>query len=173
MTVTASASYNGGALEEELATQGWTLGHSPQSLYRSSVGGWLAGAQRLMVEARQADAPAQMAGLWVRRYGSNAALILRIWQAEPSSHEVIGDGELSRAEMIYGVQDEMVRTLADLLVRRTSAFFWEPDGGLSTVHAVADELQRLVPWTDAQRLTEVENYRKLVQQHRPFPIDLR
>ncbi len=42
MTVTASASYNGGTLEDELFAQGWTLAMSPQSLYRSSVGGWIA-----------------------------------------------------------------------------------------------------------------------------------
>jgi alkyldihydroxyacetonephosphate synthase len=42
MTVTADASMNGGALEDALAARGFTLGHSPQSLYRSSVGGWLA-----------------------------------------------------------------------------------------------------------------------------------
>ncbi len=41
MTVRASAGYNGGRLEEELQQRGWTLGHSPQSLHRSSVGGWL------------------------------------------------------------------------------------------------------------------------------------
>lgn len=42
MTVTVTAGVNGGDLEDDLAAQGWTLGHSPQSLYRSSVGGWLA-----------------------------------------------------------------------------------------------------------------------------------
>lgn len=42
MTVTVTAGVNGGDLEDDLAVQGWTLGHSPQSLYRSSVGGWLA-----------------------------------------------------------------------------------------------------------------------------------
>ncbi|WP_255946006.1 FAD-binding oxidoreductase [Streptomyces odontomachi] len=42
MTVRVSAGYNGGQLETELQRQGWTLGHSPQSLHRSSVGGWLA-----------------------------------------------------------------------------------------------------------------------------------
>ncbi|MGL6260842.1 FAD-binding oxidoreductase [Vibrio sp. WXL210] len=42
MTVTADASFNGGDLEDLLAKQGWTMGHSPQSLYRSTVGGWLA-----------------------------------------------------------------------------------------------------------------------------------
>jgi alkyldihydroxyacetonephosphate synthase len=42
MTVAVTAAVNGGDLEDDLAAQGWTLGHSPQSLYRSSVGGWLA-----------------------------------------------------------------------------------------------------------------------------------
>lgn len=42
MTVTATASFNGGALEDLLAERGFTTGHSPQSLYRSSVGGWIA-----------------------------------------------------------------------------------------------------------------------------------
>lgn len=42
LTVEVTAGYNGGRLEDELQAAGWTLGHSPQSLYRSSVGGWLA-----------------------------------------------------------------------------------------------------------------------------------
>lgn len=42
MTVTATCSFNGGDLEDLLSQQGWTMGHSPQSLYRSTVGGWLA-----------------------------------------------------------------------------------------------------------------------------------
>lgn len=42
MTVTATASYNGGTLEDALQERGFTTGHSPQSLYRSTVGGWVA-----------------------------------------------------------------------------------------------------------------------------------
>jgi alkyldihydroxyacetonephosphate synthase len=42
LTVEATASHNGGALEDALNERGWTLGHSPQSLYRSTVGGWVA-----------------------------------------------------------------------------------------------------------------------------------
>lgn len=41
LTVEVSTGYNGGKLEDELHAQGWTLGHSPQSLYQSTVGGWL------------------------------------------------------------------------------------------------------------------------------------
>lgn len=42
LTVTVSAAQPGGLLEDELQRRGFTLGHSPQSLYRSTVGGWVA-----------------------------------------------------------------------------------------------------------------------------------
>ncbi|MGP0051057.1 MAG: FAD-binding oxidoreductase [Solirubrobacteraceae bacterium] len=42
LTVTVPASRNGGELESKLNAVGYTLGHCPQSLHRSSVGGWLA-----------------------------------------------------------------------------------------------------------------------------------
>ncbi|HBR62747.1 MAG TPA: FAD-binding oxidoreductase [Rhodobacteraceae bacterium] len=42
MHVTVEAGKNGGDLENLLQKQGLTLNHSPQSLYRSTVGGWLA-----------------------------------------------------------------------------------------------------------------------------------
>jgi alkyldihydroxyacetonephosphate synthase len=42
LMVTVSASQPGGELEDELQRRGFTLGHSPQSLYRSTVGGWVA-----------------------------------------------------------------------------------------------------------------------------------
>jgi alkyldihydroxyacetonephosphate synthase len=42
LLVTTSANYLGSDLEDRLAARGYTLGHSPQSLLRSTVGGWLA-----------------------------------------------------------------------------------------------------------------------------------
>jgi alkyldihydroxyacetonephosphate synthase len=42
MLVTVEAGKNGGELEDELAKQGLSLCNSPQSLYRSTVGGWVA-----------------------------------------------------------------------------------------------------------------------------------
>lgn len=40
--VTVEAGMMGGRLEEWLGAQGWTLGHYPQSLHISTVGGWVA-----------------------------------------------------------------------------------------------------------------------------------
>lgn len=42
LTVTAGAGWNGGDLEAVLREEGLTLGNSPQSLHRSTVGGWVA-----------------------------------------------------------------------------------------------------------------------------------
>lgn len=41
LMVTVSANYRGSDLEDKLNQAGYTLGHSPQSLLRSTVGGWL------------------------------------------------------------------------------------------------------------------------------------
>jgi alkyldihydroxyacetonephosphate synthase len=40
--ITAGAGTKGGELEEELALRGFTLGHYPQSLHISTLGGWIA-----------------------------------------------------------------------------------------------------------------------------------
>jgi alkyldihydroxyacetonephosphate synthase len=42
LIVRAEAGVNGGDLEDHLRARGYTLNHSPQSLYRSTVGGWFA-----------------------------------------------------------------------------------------------------------------------------------
>jgi alkyldihydroxyacetonephosphate synthase len=42
LMATVSANFLGSDLEDRLAACGYTLGHSPQSLLRSTVGGWLA-----------------------------------------------------------------------------------------------------------------------------------
>ncbi len=84
--------------------------------------------------------------IWIRRYGSFAYRLLDIWERDADNREVIGVRGLTRAELIHLVENELAVTLEDVLVRRTSAFFWDPTGGLSHVEAVADELERLAGW---------------------------
>lgn len=103
----------------------------------------------------------------MRRYGANADAILDRYLDDPANREELGVRRLTRAETGYCVAEEMVQTLADLLVRRTSAFFWDAPGGLSRVRPVADELERLVPWEPGRKEREIEQYRRLVARHRP------
>lgn len=132
----------------------------------------LPGADRVRVREVRARAatngvPEVLVARWLRRYGANADDILDRYLADEANREEIGVRGLTRAELAHCVAEEMVLTLADLLVRRTSAFFWDSDGGLSRVQAVADELERLVPWEPGRKEQEIEQYRQLVRRHRP------
>lgn len=52
LTVTVGAGWNGGALEALLRERGLTLGNSPQSLHRSTVGGWVATGESGQLSSR-------------------------------------------------------------------------------------------------------------------------
>ncbi len=119
--------------------------------------------------ALSASVPTDLAMLWHRRYGSNARKILTLWTTDARNHEVIGARSLTRAELVYAVEEEMVHSLQDLLVRRTSAFFWDVRGGLEGVERIADELGALLAWSPERRADEVVAYRALVLRHRPRP----
>lgn len=123
--------------------------------------------RELRQRAAAGGVPSELVDTWVRRYGANADAILDRYLDDPASREELGVRRLTRAEIGYCVAEEMVQTLADLLVRRTSAFFWDATGGLSQVQAVADELERLVPWEPGRKEREITEYRQLVEQHRP------
>lgn len=117
--------------------------------------------------ATRAGVPAELGALWLARYGSNAAKLMQLWEWDESNREVIGPRGLSKAELVHAVRQEMATTLEDLMVRRTSIFFWDPEGGLATIDRIADEMASLLGWSDERRADEVANYTALVRAHRP------
>jgi glycerol-3-phosphate dehydrogenase len=130
-------------------------------------GGDMSVREQLHDHAAAAGVPDVVAAAWARRYGSNAVRILAQWQACPRARQIIGPRQLSRAEVRYCIEEEMCATLADLLVRRTAIFFWDPSGGLEHVDAIADELATALDWTEERKQKEIKSYRMLVTAHRP------
>lgn len=80
---------------------------------------------------------------------------------------MIGPRGLTRAEVRYCVREEMCAGLNDLLVRRTSLFFWDAGGGLDGIEEIADELGGALAWSPERRQGEIDAYRALVRAHRP------
>jgi glycerol-3-phosphate dehydrogenase len=119
------------------------------------------------IHARGRGVPPDLVESWIRRYGAGARRILDRWSADESSRRAIGARGLTAAELAYLVHEEMASTLPDVLVRRTSAFFWDQAGTLETIDAVADEMAALLGWSVEQRAAEVDGYRELVRRHRP------
>lgn len=65
LTVTVGAGWNGGELETLLRQQGLTLGNSPQSLHRSTVGGWVATGESGQLSSRYGGIEDLLLGLEV------------------------------------------------------------------------------------------------------------
>ena len=131
------------------------------------VSGALGGAASVRREAEAVGVPDEIASAWVRRYGSNAHRLVALWRDDERNREVIGPRGLTRAEVVHAVRYELAGTLEDVLVRRTSLFFWDDEGGGSGIDAVADELAGLLGWSEERRAQEVARYRALVAAHRP------
>jgi glycerol-3-phosphate dehydrogenase len=117
--------------------------------------------------ARSAGVPAPASQAWIHRYGSNAGQVLDRWRRSDAARRELGVRGLTVAEIEYAVEEEMVASLSDLLVRRTSIFFWDADGGIAQIAAIADVLAQLLNWTEDRRRAEIETYRALVDKHRP------
>lgn len=130
-------------------------------------GGDRQAAAAVLADAGRLGVPADTARLWQRRYGSNAGAVLDLWREDEANRQVIGARGLTRAELLYLIRQEMVQTVEDLLIRRTSVFFWDPRGGLDTVDEVAAELASELGWSAERTAQEVERYSALVAAHRP------
>jgi len=141
----------------------------PASRYLADVtpisGGDAAGLAR--VSQPPADLPKEIWARWVRRYGANAESLLAVWRADEANRRIVGARNLTVAEIEYAIEAEYCATLEDLLVRRTSLFFWDPDGGLAKIGAIADLMGDRLGWTGEQRRRQVADYAAKVARHRP------
>jgi len=93
----------------------------------------------------------------VDRYGSEAEAVLDLLRDEPDLASVVHPG-ITRAECAFACRREQARTVTDVLVRRTSTFFWAPDGGAAAAEAVAAAMGEELGWSDDERARQVEDY---------------
>lgn len=118
---------------------------------------------------RQSSVPEPIALRWLRHFGANADRLLELWNDEPAAREVIAPRDVTAAELTYCLRHEFCSSLEDFMVRRTSLFFWDGQGGLDAVSDIADRMASALSWTPDQRARQVEQYRQLVARHRaPF-----
>ncbi|BBO86322.1 glycerol-3-phosphate dehydrogenase/oxidase [Desulfosarcina ovata] len=88
-------------------------------------------------------------------YGSDAVLIRRIIDAQPEMGERLHDRlPYCKAEVVWAVQNEMARTLEDVLARRTRALILDAAASMAMAEAVAgimaDVLGRDAAWIRQQ-----------------------
>lgn len=98
------------------------------------------------------------------RYGDETERLLDLVAHDPQLAEEVSPG-LSKAEVVFACRREQARNLADVLVRRTSHFFWTPDGGAAPADAVAEVLAEELHWSDEERDRQLVAYTEWRQRN--------
>jgi glycerol-3-phosphate dehydrogenase len=102
----------------------------------------------------------------LRVYGTRAAAVLDYIDADERLGRLQGESDLLGAEVLYAFHNELAKTIADVLLRR-SMVGYEPDLGLRAVEPAARLAGRHLGWDDDRIAGEVERYRAEVQVFRP------
>lgn len=105
----------------------------------------------------------------VALYGSDGERIVEDIAADPTLGELCDRAAaVTRAEVEFGVREEMALTLTDFVERRARLFLWSPDNGLNAAPSVAKIMARMLGWS-AQRVDEeIARYRDHVAAVKSF-----
>jgi glycerol-3-phosphate dehydrogenase len=96
-------------------------------------------------------------------YGRNHMQILALGLHDPKLLKPLGPNcRVLRAQVIYGVEDEMALTLEDFMSRRTDLLHFNGEGKLEKV--VAKLMAKSLGWSRARRRDEINRYRQRVKE---------
>jgi len=99
----------------------------------------------------------------IHSYGRNHMQILALGLQNPKLLKPLGPNcRVIRAQVIYGVEDEMALTLEDFMGRRTDLLHFNGEEKLEKV--VAKLMAKPLGWSRARRRAEIKRYRKRVQE---------
>ena len=159
LTVTVGAGVLGGRLEQELAARGYTTGFSPQSLHRSTVGGWVSTRASGQLSSRYGSIEDAVVGLEVVLADGRVVSWrpLPRWSAGPDLRQLFVG-----AEGTFGVVTEVTLRIHRIpeATRLQSFRFRSLSLGLDAVQGIAQSplrpaILRLYDPAEATRLTGI------------------
>ena len=101
------------------------------------------------------------------RYGSNGDAVRRIEQEHPELADAIVPGlPYSKAEVVYAAREEMVRSVDDVLARRTRARLLARDASADAAAEVARLIAPILGWSADEQDASTAAYRALVDAER-------
>ncbi|MDQ7112024.1 glycerol-3-phosphate dehydrogenase/oxidase [Staphylococcus simulans] len=117
----------------------------------------VAEAKKYQIDAKTAEDIAQ-------RYGSNADEIYKI--AHTAQYQNSGLPLEIYAELVYGIQNEMVYKPTDFLIRRTGMLYFDIEDVLKYKEAVVDVLAQLLNYDEIQRSLYTEELEVAINEAR-------
>lgn len=117
----------------------------------------VAETKKYQIDAKTAEDIAQ-------RYGSNADEIYKI--AHTAQYQNSGLPLEIYAELVYGIQNEMVYKPTDFLIRRTGMLYFDIEDVLKYKEAVVDVLAQLLNYDEIQRSLYTEELEEAINEAR-------
>ena len=137
------------------------LGHSRPPACQTDrtplEGGAIARVADLIAAAQREhpDVPGDVLARLVRTYGTNYVRLLRVAESAPQLAVPLGQAcDVTGVEIAYAAREEMARTLADALIRRTEAGS-AGHPGRDAVSQAANVMAAERGWDEARRLAEL------------------
>ena len=128
-------------------------------------GGQVADLEVFARELSAAGAPPDLAAHLISTYGTEAPAVLRLIERDRSLGTWIVPGlPVVWAEVEHAVRREMVMTMADVLVRRTSLLRRDPHHALQQAPEVARRLGDVLGWDPERRRSELTRYADAVRE---------
>ena len=116
--------------------------------------------------------PQEMLNRWLVRYGTAAFQLLHLVEFEPRlAQSICPHHDITGAELVHGLQEELACTLTDLLVRRTRIAFSHCQG-LDALSTLTDLLRRYGRLNPAQVQEQVDDYRRFLAKNLSFRAEL-
>jgi len=133
-------------------------------------GGDVASLDDELDAARAALGDPAVAARLVHAHGSRWRAVWALAAGDPSLATPVAPGlPYLRAELVWAVERETARTLADLLVRRTHVAFETADHGRAAAVGAAWVVAPLLGWDDAARAAALREYER--ETERMFGIE--
>ena len=101
-------------------------------------------------------------------YGSDFMAIFDCAE-EPKLRQAIGNSSVIRAEVVHAVRNEMARTLADIVLRRTELGSGG-DPGQEEIAEAAEIAAKELSWGEEQRQSEVRSLNEMLKKCGPWNI---
>lgn len=105
----------------------------------------------------------------MQRLGTGALQVLTLMKEDTSLAERVGaDIPYTKAHVIYSARNEMVVTLADFMIRRSSIYYEDWEQGLGCAERIADLLAKELGWDGEGKARQIEDYRRVVELSRAY-----
>lgn len=109
------------------------------------------------------------ARLFATTYGMRGLDVARRVAADPALAEPLVEGRPEvLAQVDAAVEEELAKTVSDVMIRRTQLYFRDLDQGLGATEKVADRMAKLLGWDAERKTREVYAYQAEVARSRAW-----